>query len=90
MPNAYIHSFKPNHQYFSFYPYYLPSFYGNYYPRHFNRYYQPLNLQNVTNEANQEPQEPKTQKTPICDLFNFKNFIILCLFLFIIKALLNR
>lgn len=41
MANAYIHPFQTGHQYFSFYPYYLPSNYSNYYPRHYNRYYEP-------------------------------------------------
>lgn len=43
MANLHIHQFRPFGQYFSYYPYYLPSFYSNYYPRQYSRYYEPMN-----------------------------------------------
>lgn len=87
MSNAYIHPFKAQHQYFSFYPYYLPSFYSNYYPRHYNRYYEPAS--HITAKLGNVHVNDVT-----VDIFNIKNFIklivIICLFMFVAKAIFKR
>lgn len=84
MPNAYIHRFKQNQQYFSFYPYYLPAFYSNYYPRHYNRYYEPVS--HVTLQKG-----PMHVQDTTVDVFNLSNLVklvlIVFLFMFMAKAL---
>ena len=87
MSNAYIHPFQGGHQYFSFYPYYLPSHYSNYYPRHYNRYYEPVS--HVTAKVGNLHVEDVT-----VDIFNLKNLIklvvIIFLFMFIAKTIFKR
>jgi len=87
MSNAYIHPFREQHQYFSFYPYYLPSYYSNYYPRHYNRYYEPVN--HVTAKLG----TLEIQDTTV-DIFNMTNLVklvaIVVFFMLIARALFKR
>ena len=87
MSNAYIHPFHGQHQYFSFYPYYLPSYYSNYYPRHYNRYYEPVS--HVTAKLG----TMQIQDTTV-DIFNTANLVklvvIIFLFMLVAKAIFKR
>lgn len=87
MSNAYIHSFRPNHQYFSFYPYYLPSYYSNYYPKHYNRYYEPVSHLSLK-------KGPLYVESTTIDIFNVKNLlkilVIIAVIYFITKKLFMR
>lgn len=87
MSNAYIHPFREQHQYFSFYPYYLPSYYGNYYPREYNRYYQPVSY------VNAKLGTLEIEDTTV-DIFTFANLvkliIIVIFFMMVARALFKR